>query len=153
MTSPRWNTLVSGVVLTLALAVGGPAQAQRIFDGMPSIPSSFDLESSFCVGDGSGVGLSFFNNGYSSFGLTGYGYSGGMRGFPLPGYGFSNREWPQTTTSFQADSSTNTPLRRLNSSTNRGRRRQPRAKAGRGIDRTRDGKRVRATSPGSPGKG
>ena len=98
MTSRRWSTLVSGFVLTLALAAGGPARAQFGFFG--SIPGSPTV-SQFGLGYGTGTawGTSSFDHG--SFSGAGSGRLGGISVFPLPGYGLSLGLRPQTTTSFQ----------------------------------------------------
>ena len=98
MTSRRWSTLVSGFVLTLALAAGGPARAQFGFFG--SIPGSPTV-SQFGQGYGTGTawGTSSFDHG--SFSGAGSGRLGGISVFPLPGYGLSRGLRPQTTTSFQ----------------------------------------------------
>ena len=96
MTSRRWSTLVSGFVLTLALAAGGPARAQfGFFGGIPGSPTV----SQFGLGYGTGTawGTSSFDHG--SFSGAGSGRLGGISVFPSPGYGLGLR--PQTTTSFQ----------------------------------------------------
>jgi hypothetical protein len=107
MTSQRWSTLVSGLVLTLALAAGGRAEAQFVFSG--GIPG-YSSAGAFDPGDGAVIvsGLSPFN--YGSFAGVGFGGLGQIGAFPLPGYGRSIGRRPLTTTSFQPLSSGITSL-------------------------------------------
>jgi hypothetical protein len=98
MTSRRWSTLVSGLVLTLALAAGGPARAQSFgFQGIPGYPSVSQFGSGYGTGTAAGIAPD-----YGSFGEVGYGGLGRIGAFPLPGYGLSIGRRPQTTTSFQS---------------------------------------------------
>ena len=120
MTSPRWSTLVSGVVLTLALAVGGPARAQFFFDGPPCLP--YPPVSDFGLGFGPGTDAGIWPPGYGSFAGASYGDLARIGAFPLPGP--SSYAWPRTTTSFQPIYSTITLLPGWNGSTHRVRRRR-----------------------------
>ena len=97
MASRRWSTLVSGLVLTLAMASGGRAEAQFVVSG--SIPG-YSPAGTFGPGYGAGLvsGLAPLPNG--SFGGAGYGGWGLVGTFPLPGYGLSIGRRPQVTTSF-----------------------------------------------------
>jgi hypothetical protein len=102
MTSQRWKTVVSGVVLTLALAAGSPARAQFGFQGMAGSPSV----SSFGLGYGTQTVYGASPFGYGSFGGSGYTALGGVGTFPtLPGYRLSSGQRPQTITSYQSISS------------------------------------------------
>ena len=98
MTSQRWNTLVSVLVLALVLATAGSARAQWGFPGISGQPGV----SPFGLGYGSwtAYGTSPYDNGYGSFGGTGFVGSSNFVGFPLPGYGVSSGQVPLTTVSF-----------------------------------------------------
>jgi hypothetical protein len=100
MTSRLWSTLVSGSVLTLALAVGGRAQAQVFgFNGIGGYPSVNQ------PGPGYGAGINFGATpfGYGSFGGADIVGLGSFGGFPVPlSYGLSSAHHrPMTTISFQ----------------------------------------------------
>ena len=119
MTSRRSSTLVSGLVLTLALAAGGPARAQW---GFP------DNSGPYGPGYGTGTSSGFSPFDYGSFGGLGYGglgYGGfGGIGFsPLPGYAQSSGQRPQTTASFQSAFDVVTTVPGWSRSTHRVRRR------------------------------
>ncbi len=102
MTSRRRSTLVSSLVLTLALAAGGRARAQIDLDDIPCIP--YPTFGGFDLGyvAGTAAGILPFDSGYGSFGVAGYGGFGEIGAFPLNGYGWGiNNQSPQTTSSFQ----------------------------------------------------
>jgi hypothetical protein len=89
MTSPRWSTLVSGLVLVLSLSAGGDARAQSGFDGLAG-PA---WGGQFGVAYGNGIGYGYSPYGYGSYGV---GY-GGFGSFPMPGFAESLGLIPQTT--------------------------------------------------------
>ncbi len=130
MTSRRWSTLVSGLILMLALAAGGSARAQIDLDDIPCIPypnfSVFDLG----YGLGSAEEFSPFDFGYGSFGAADYGGFGGIGTSSLTGFGRSIGQGPQTTASFQPryDALTSVPSSKV--SKHRVRRRCPRNSPG-----------------------
>jgi hypothetical protein len=99
MASRRWSTFVSGLVLTLAMASGGPAEAQFVVSG--SIPG-YSPAGTFGPGYGAGLVSGLSPLPYGSLGGAGYGGLGPTGTFPLPGYGLSIGRRPQTTTSFQS---------------------------------------------------
>ncbi len=111
MTSRRWNTLVSGLILPLTLATAGSARAQFGVVGAQGHPAI----SQFGEGSGSGVafGLSPYN--YAQVGGVGYGafdgYSGGygtlgtFPGFGTCSGGLCGVGIPQTTASYRSVSS------------------------------------------------
>ena len=83
MTSRRRSTLVSSLVLTLALAAGGSAWAQIDLDDIPCIP--YPTFGGFDLGyvAGTTAGILPFDSGYGSFGVAGYGGFGEIGGVPL----------------------------------------------------------------------
>ena len=99
MASRRGSTLVSGLVLTLAMAAGGRAEAQFVrSSGIPGYSSAGAFGPGY--GDGTVYGLSPLN--YGSFGGVGYGGLGQIGTFPLPGYGLGIGRRRQTITSFRS---------------------------------------------------
>jgi hypothetical protein len=141
MTSRRSSTLVLGLVLTLALAAGGPARAQW---GYPAYSGPFGPG----YGTGSYAGFSPYAYGsfgsygivsgaqsapfgLGSFGGLGYGGFGGIGFSPLPGYAESTGQIPQTTTSFPSTYDIVTRAPRWSGST---RRVRPRLRGRDGID-------------------
>ena len=139
MKSRRWSTLVSGLVLTLALAAGGPAQAQWSF---PVYSGPFGLgygtglamesrhtitvhSEAFGPGYGIGTPSGFLPFSAGSFGGgLGYGGFGGIGFSPLPGYAQSTGQVPQTTASFQSAYDVVTTVPGWGRSTHRVRRRR-----------------------------
>jgi hypothetical protein len=139
MTSRRWSTFVSGLVLTLALASGGSARAQWGFPGnsgpfglgsgigsasgfSPYDYGSFGGQFGLGSGVGSASGFSPFN--YGSFGGgLGYGGFGGIGFSPLPGYAQATGQVPQTTASYQSAYDVVTSVPGWSRSTHRVRRR------------------------------
>ena len=117
MTSQRWTTLVSGLVLTLALAAGSPARAQWGLPGAPDYPPV----GQFGLGSGVVQGISPF--GFGSFGVGGHVGSFNFVGFPTPGYARAIGQRPHTTTSFQSVSDTVTLVPGWSGSGHRVRRR------------------------------
>jgi len=102
MTSQRWNTLVSVLVLALVLATAGSARAQWGFPGISGQPGV----SQFGLGYGSWTAYGASPYDFGSFGAVGYGGLSNFIGFPLPGYDLSSGQRPQTTASFQSFSNT-----------------------------------------------
>jgi hypothetical protein len=97
----RGSTLVSGLVLVLALNAGGVARAQFGVAGAVG-PGWGDL---YGLGYGNAVGYGFSPYGYGFYGGMGYGYGGGgygggFVGFPMPGFDQSMGLVPQTVTAF-----------------------------------------------------
>ena len=92
MTSPRWSTLISGLVLVLSLIAGGEARAQFGFEGLgdPAWGGQYGLAY------GNGIGYGFSPSGYGPYGV---GYSG-LASFPMPGFAESAGLIPQTTIAF-----------------------------------------------------
>jgi hypothetical protein len=140
MTSQRWSTLVSVLVLALVLATAGSAQAQW---GFPAA-SGYAGISDFGLGYGGPsnfVGFPFPGYGgpsnFVGFPFPGYGgpsnfvgfphpvYGGPSNfiGFPLPGYTLSTGQTPQTTASFQSFSNVVTLVPSWNGSGHRTHRR------------------------------
>ncbi len=120
MTSQWWRTLVSGLVLALALAAGSPARAQFGFQGIPGSPSV----SSFGLGYGTGTAYGISPYGYGSLEGAGFTGFGGIGTFPaLPGYRLSSGQRPQAITSYQSVSSAVTLVPGWNGSAHRVRRR------------------------------
>jgi hypothetical protein len=113
-TSRRWSTFVSGFVLTMALAAGGPARAQW---GFPINSGPFG------AGYGTGIASGFSPDNYGSFGGLGYGGFGGIGFSPIPGYAQASGQIPQTTASFQSTFDVVTTVPRWSGSTRRVRRR------------------------------
>ncbi len=134
MRSRRWSTIVSGLVLTMAMASGSPARAQWGFPGNAS-PfgagyatgsgfgfSPYDYGSSVGYGTVGASGFLPYNN--SSFGGLGYGGFGGIGFSPLPGYAQASGQVPQTTASFQSAFDVVTTVPRWSGSQRRVRRRR-----------------------------
>jgi hypothetical protein len=94
MTSQRWSTFVSGLVLTLALASGGPARAQW---GFPGTYGQFGQS----YGTVTAFGISPYD--YGSFGGASFGGSIGIGASQLSYFDLRNGgPKPQATTSFQS---------------------------------------------------
>lgn len=98
MTSQRWNSLVSVLVLALVLVTAGSARAQWGFPGISVQPGVSQLG----LGYGSFTAYGASPYALGSFGATGYGGSSTFVGFPLPGYAQSIGQAPLTTSSSQA---------------------------------------------------
>ena len=104
MTSLRWSTLVSGLVLVLSLSAGGEARAQLGVAGMtgPAWGDPFGM----AYGNGIGYGFSPYGYGSYGYGFSPYGYGssgvgyGGYGGFPMPGFDQALGLVPQTVTAF-----------------------------------------------------
>ena len=101
MTSRRWSTIVSGFVLTTAMAAGGPAHAQWGFPvtsgfgaGGYSGSSPYDYGSYGGYGVAGGGGYSVYDLG--STGGLGYGGFAGIGSSSLPGYAESSGQVPMT---------------------------------------------------------
>jgi hypothetical protein len=104
MTSPRWSTLISGLVLVLSLSAGGDARAQLGFEGVagPAWGGQFGVT----YGNGFGSGFSPYGSGFSPYGFGSYGMGyGGFGSFPMPGFAESLGLIPQTTIAFPGLSS------------------------------------------------
>jgi hypothetical protein len=119
MTSRRWSTLVSGLVLTLALGAGGPARAQFGVSGISGYPSV----SPYGLGYASGIGYGATPYDYGPYGGLGYGGFGGIGVFPYPGYDLASGLTPQTTTAFPSISNVVTAVPGWSGSAHRVRRR------------------------------
>jgi hypothetical protein len=120
MTSQRWSALVSGLVLTLALAAGSPARAQFGFQGIPGSPSA----GRFGLGYETGTAYGTWPYSYGSLEGAGFTGFGGIGTVPaLPGYRLSSGQRPQAITSYQSVSSAVTLVPGWNGSSHRVRRR------------------------------
>ena len=120
MTSQQCSKLVSGLVLTLALAAASPARAQFGFQGIPGSPSF----SGFGLGYQPGTDFGISPYSFGSLGGAGFSGFGGIGTVPdLPGYRLSIGQWPQTTTSYQSVFNTVTLVPGWNGSAHRVRRR------------------------------
>jgi hypothetical protein len=113
MTSQRWRILISGLVLTLALASGGPARAQW---GFPLTYSPFVQG----YGIGTAHGISPYD--YGSFGGVSFGGLGTIGASPSANFDLRSGPRPQATTSFQSVSNAITLVPGWSGSTHRVRR-------------------------------
>ncbi len=130
MTSRRWNTLVSVLVLALVLATAGSARAQW---GFPGIYNQAGI-SQVGVPYGSWPAYGGSPYGYGAFAGTGYAGPSNFIGFPQPGYSLSIGQRPLTTTSFQSVSDVVTLAPSWSGSAHRVHRRFPaRPSARRGV--------------------
>ena len=116
MTSHRFSTLVSVLVLALVLSTTGSTRAQWVVSGNSGYPPAGE----FGLGYGAVPGISPFG----SFGAGGYLGASHFVGFPLPGYGQAIGQRPLTTTSFQAASDIVTLVPAWNGSRHRVHRRR-----------------------------
>jgi hypothetical protein len=131
-TSRRWSTFVSGLVLTMALAAGGPAHAQWGFpvytgpSGAGYGSSAYDYGSpvNFGAGYGTAIASGFSPYDYGTVGGLGYGGFGGLGFSTLPGYAQASGQRPQTTASFPSAYDVVTAVPGWSRSTHRIRRRR-----------------------------
>jgi hypothetical protein len=97
----RWcNTIVSGLVLFVALATSSSARAQYAYLGNSGQPSVRQ----FGLGYGAAAAYGAWPHDYryGSIGAAGYGGLKSFGVFTVPGYGRSIGQRPLTTTSYQS---------------------------------------------------